>query len=142
MISLEKVRTAVDFNDVLARSPVRDIPGADRTLRDTLTKSVVVWVGKVDGEIACVWGLIPPTILSEQAYLWLLTTELVEQHKFLFVRHSQRAIEILLDTYPVITGVTSATHEDAIRWLKWLGAEYEPGDAGMLNFVIRKKPNG
>lgn len=139
MIKLEKVTSGKDFRDVLARSPHAVVPGSDKTLKQVLTQSVVTWAGWYDGEIACVWGLIPPTILSDRAYLWSLTTDLIEEHKFIFIRHSQRAIEILLDTYETIVGTTDAKDKRAVRWLKWLGAEFEPGDGGALNFVIRKK---
>ena len=142
MISLEKVRTAVDFNDVLARSPVRNIPGADRTLRDTLTKSVVVWVGKVDGEIACVWGLIPPTLISRRAYLWMYSTDAVADHKFVFVRHSQRVIEKMLERYDSIVGHCLVGARDSIRWVRWLGGVFGETNGHFMPFTIERRQHG
>lgn len=97
------------------------------------------WIGTVNGQMACVWGLIPPSLLSEKAYLWLYTTKLIEEHKFLFVRHSQRWMEQALLQYPEIIGFTKVGNDRAIRWLKWLGGEISPEVDGRLNFVIRKR---
>ena len=85
------------------------VPSPDRfegepELNKCISLSATAWLGKIDGETACIWGLIPPSILSEQAYLWLFTTELVESHKFMFVRWSQRFLEVMHKDYPVIVG--------------------------------------
>lgn len=101
-----------------------------------------LWAGSVDGKIACIWGLIPPTLMSTQAYLWLYTTELVKDHTFLFVRYSQRAIEQMLEEYPTIVGVCEANNTRAIRWIKWLGGTFnEPVGRG-IPFIILRKDNG
>jgi hypothetical protein len=96
-------------------------------------------MGVVDGEVACVFGLIPPTLLSDRAYIWLLSTDLVEQHKFLFVRYSQLWMGEMLKTYDAIYGHCMVGNEKAIKWLKWLGADFFGVDGGRLKFVIRRK---
>lgn len=99
-----------------------------------------LWVGMCDDELLAAWGLIPPTLLSNRAYLWLYTTPHVGDHTFVFVRQSQRALENMLHLYPIIEGHTRATAEDSIRWLKWLGAKYgEPQSNGLIPFEIRAK---
>lgn len=98
-----------------------------------------LFVGNYAGEIACVWGLVPPTLLSTRAYLWLYCTPLVDEHKFLFIRQSQLAVEKMLEKYDTIVGHTTAGNELAIRWLKWLGATFSPSDGKKLDFTIRKK---
>lgn len=138
MISIQRVRD-VNVADVIGRSPVAKIPGADLVLLQCLSLSACSWVGRIDSSIVCVWGLIPPTILSERAYLWLLTTDLIEENKFIFVRYSQRVIEMMLNQYPVIVGHTDAGQKKTIRWLKWLNAEFAPAEGARLTFTIRKK---
>ena len=98
-----------------------------------------VWVGMVDGKLVCTWGLIPPTLMSEAAYLWLYTTENVKSHEFLFIRHSQRMVEKMLEEYPALTGHTTVGWDQTIRWLRWLGAEIGEPQGKLLPFVIRKK---
>ena len=80
--------------------------GDNKLVRRCIFTSAYAFTGWVDDEVACIVGIISPTVLSNQAYLWLHCTPLVEQHKFLFVRYSQRWLEIALKEYPVITGMT------------------------------------
>ena len=102
-----------------------------------LTSSL--WVGLVEGKLICTWGLIPPTLMSDQAYLWLYTTPALKEHQFIFVRKSQIALEGMLKEYPLITGHASAENTQAIRWLKWLGATFSDPVGKFLPFTIRKK---
>lgn len=108
-------------------------------LKDCLVASADTWAGLLNEEIACVWGLIPPTLLSEQAYIWLYVTPLVENHEFIFVRNSQIAIAQALKKYPNIYGHTEIGNDRAIRWLKWLGATFGEPKGKAVPFVIRKQ---
>lgn len=100
------------------------------------------WTGFVDGEIACMWGLVPPTLLSDQAYLWLVTTDLVKQHRFALVRHSQRMVEQALEIYPLIVGQCERGNEEAMRWIRWLGGTFGPWKDNLRPFEIRRKSDG
>ncbi len=110
----------------------------ERHLRNT----VPMYAGYFDNEFAAVWGVIPPTLSSNQAYIWVYTTEAIIGHEFLFVRYSQRMVEELLKSYERIVGVTLVGEDRSIRWLKWLGAEYGEPDGKVLPFVIRRKTSG
>ncbi len=85
------------------------------------------------------WGLIPPTLMSNQAYLWLYTTDLVKEHQFLFVRYSQRMVEKLLEHYESIVGHVQVDAPRSRQWLKWLGAEFGNPKGSNIPFVIRKR---
>lgn len=126
-----------DYLNILYRSPVRDVPGAERTLKHCLCISEEVFVGKIDDKLVCVWGLIPPTILSESAYLWLLCTDTVSDHTFVFARRSQIVMGELRKRYTLIVGNCVASDTKAIRWLKWLGAEFQYHGGPTLAFTIR-----
>lgn len=110
-----------------------------RQFNNCLASTAVVWVGMVDRKFICTWGLIPPTLLSDQAYLWLYTTEAVKDHEFIFVRKSQQAIEQMLERYPTIVGCAQVGADRSIRWLKWLGAKFAEPEGKLIPFVIRKK---
>jgi hypothetical protein len=131
-------QNSIDVLKIVRRSPVCNNPEAVRTVTDWWEASDKVWAGMVDGEIACLWGLAPPTFLSTSAYLWLCTTNLVEEHKFLFIRYSQRYVEQMLEIYPEIIGHTATDNLQAIRWIRWLGGEYAPPLAGYRAFTIRR----
>lgn len=112
----------------------------DQRLLDTcLMFTETVRVGLVQGQAVCAWGLIPPTLLSNSAYLWLYTTEGVRDHEFLFVRNSQRVIEGLLKEYDSINGHAHVTNTRAIRWLRWLGATFSEPVNDTLPFTIKRK---
>lgn len=105
-----------------------------------IAMSSKLWLGFADGELACSWGLVPATILSDdKAYLWLHSTPRIQDHLFLFVRHSQRMVERMLEEYPVIHGMTDPQNDRTVRWLKWLGAEFGEPLAEGMPFFIRKK---
>ena len=108
-------------------------------LRNCIDRSAPLWAGFVDGEFVCTWGLIPPTILSDRAYLWLHCTPALEGNEFAFVRHSQVVIEEMLKDYPIIQGHTFADNTRAIRWLRWLGAKFGEPEEGVRSFTILKK---
>src|SRR5262245_58786646 len=104
-------------------------------------RSIERWVGFADDKIACMWGLSAYTIMSDQAYIWLFHTPLVEQNKFLFIRHSQRFVQKALERYPVIIGDCVASNAIGQRWLKFLGATFRPVEPGypLIPFRIEAK---
>ena len=110
-----------------------------KTLDYCLTFAQHIWIGQLDHVLVCAWGLIPPTLLSTTAYLWLFTTEAVKEHQFLFIRQSQRAMEEMLKLYPCIVGHVSIDNPQAFRWIKWLGASFGEPEGRLVPFVIRKK---
>lgn len=95
-----------------------------------------LWVGYINDRPVCSWGLVPPTLLSDKAYLWLYATPAVDDHKFMFVRHSQLVMEEMRTHYPSIYGVCEADNRRAIRWLKWLGAKFGPPFGAHIPFLI------
>lgn len=95
-----------------------------------------LWVGYIGEKPACAWGLIPPTLLSDHAYLWLYTTPEIDIHKFTFIRTSQIVMEHMKSLYPAIYGVTDIHNTRAVRWLKWLGAKFYEPDGSRMKFII------
>ena len=98
-----------------------------------------IWHCEIKGEFIGMWGTIPPTLLSEQAYLWVYTNEKVKRHEFVFIRHSQLAIAEVLKEWPIIHGHTEVSATKSIRWLKWLGAEFLEPEDRLIPFFIRRK---
>ena len=117
-------------------------PEQELTLFQCITASTMTWVGYVEDEPACMWGLIPPTLLSSQAYLWLLVTKLVQEHQFCFVRHSQLELAKMLERYPSIVGHCDRRHADSMRWLRWLGAKFSDEPGQYATFTIARKADG
>ena len=99
-------------------------PDERRTMDFCLLMSTVIWAGFINGGFACIWGVIPPTLMSYQAYLWLYTTDLIKGHEFVLIRHSQLVMEDILKEYPSVVGHAIVGSHKSIRWLKWLGAKF------------------
>lgn len=135
--------SSLDVDDLIARGGYgpHEIASAKFQFTYYLRNSTDCWVGKYNGEIALVVGLMPPSLLSEEAYMWMLNTEVVQHHEFLLIRHSQMFIKDMLERYKTITGFCNTSHTKSIRWLKWLGAEFasEPVKGNCLPFKIRRK---
>lgn len=113
-----------------------------RRMNECLKTSSVVWLGLADGKIACVWGVALPTIMSNRAYLWLWTSDIVKEHPFVFIRRAQIIVEKLLEEYEYVMGVVDVNEPgsaSSVRWLKLLGARFsEPTEKGLIPFRIRK----
>lgn len=100
--------------------------------------SSTLWAGVYNGRLICVLGLVPPTLLSDRAYLWFHATEAAKD-QFLIVRHSQIVVRKMLEMYPTIVGQCEVSAERSIRWLKWLGASFGEPEGQLVPFVIRRK---
>ena len=111
----------------------------EKLLRQCLRLSEVSWVGMVDGEVLCFYGLIPPSLISDTAYLWLQTAPALNEHVFTFVRNSQIVIRDMLKYYPRIVGDCRLVDDRAIVWLKWLGATFGSPTATHIPFEIRSQ---
>lgn len=133
-------RASGEFNWVKdIRASVNLTPYDEAMVTKCIAVSPYLWRGIIDGGLACVWGLIPPTLLSSQAYLWLFTTPLAEQHQFVLVRYSQLMVQEMLKHFDLLVGHGIIGNDRGNRWLRWLGAEFGEPKGKMIPFVIRKK---
>jgi hypothetical protein len=128
----------------LANSPVSsllsmfcEIDRRQREMFDYCQTLGQVYTGFVDGEFICCWGLIPPSFLSNQAYLWMWAPEPM-RHQFIFIRQSQIQVRKMLERYDTIVGQCVITNRSAQRWLRWLGAEFDYPQGNLVPFTIRK----
>jgi hypothetical protein len=129
----------IDVLDVIRRSAHAKAPDAERSLASYMLASAEVWCGYADEEVACVCGLIAPTMLSDRAYLWLITTSLVDEHPFLFIRHSQLWMDVIRKRYALISGDVDIDNPRAQQWLRWLGADLGWPVDKKIPFQIRPK---
>jgi hypothetical protein len=73
-------------------------------------------------DLVCVAGLVPISIISDTAYLWMCTTDTVHKHKLVFARHVRREMKRFSQLYPRIIGhcITPSSR----LWLESLGATF------------------
>lgn len=137
-VSIESLADQSISRLISSQSDLMLDPSSAEVLEFCRVMSAECWSGYVDDRLICCWGLIPPSLLSNQAYLWMHSTPAIRDHRFLLVRHSQRIIEKALERYPMITGHCHVTAVDSIRWLRWLGAAFEPISGPYRAFTIGK----
>jgi hypothetical protein len=84
-----------------------------------------------------IFGLVPTTLLSDHAYLWLYATPAVADHKIKFARKSREVVKRMLEVYPVITG--HCLSHDAMIWVQWAGADFHYPVNGVVPFEFRRE---
>lgn len=79
------------------------------------------WVGLVDGEPVCVFGVAQASILSAEGMPWMVGTMRLPFLKRSFVAGSREVVAEMHRRFPVLRNFVDARNSHAIRWLKWLG---------------------
>ncbi len=90
-------------------------------LRRALRVSDMVWTGRYDGDLVCMFGVAPVSILTGTGSPWLLGTDLIEKHARPFLRANKGYIEEMLGRYPILMNYADTENVVAVRWLEWLG---------------------
>lgn len=114
----------------------------ESNLHSLLRITMHSWACYINGELVCVWGLCPSSLLDDKAYLWMRHTPQLNEHEFVFIRHSRLVLETIFKQYRAIVGLTAATDHKAIRWIQWLGGKYDSPKDGYRAFVIERLKNG
>lgn len=131
--------TQADALQALEKSIFADTAWANKALVGYMTMSDRTYVGIVDGEIVCIWGVLRQSMLSDRGYLWLIVTEASEDHKFLIIRYSQRIITELLKRYHVLWGECKTSDSRARKWMRLLGASFSQPEGPTIPFQIVRK---
>ncbi len=77
---------------------------------------------KYRGEVACVAGVAPQSLLGQSACLWSWTGSSADKCPKLFWKASKKMLEIFLLRYPCLYAVCDERYEAARRYLLHLGA--------------------
>lgn len=97
-------------------------PGAEReTLQKAMRDSSLMWVGTVDGEVACMFGVVPVSLLGGQGVPWLLGTPLIDKNRGAFIKRNRAYIARMLDACPHLVNIVDARNIKSIAWLKRMG---------------------
>ena len=83
------------------------------------------YTGLADGEPICVYGVALPSLLVNAGRPWMLGTDELPKHARKFLRENRRVIKEMNQQFPFMYNYVDARHDDAIRWLGWLGFTLE-----------------
>ncbi len=111
--------------------------GPYRALEDSLNRSAAAWTGMVDQTPVCMFGVCPIDILAGVGSPWLLGTDEIRRHAKTFMRLNKLYVPRMLELFPFLVNWVDARHDTAIRWLKWLGFEF---DREPVEYGVRKMP--
>jgi hypothetical protein len=75
------------------------------------------------GEVPVAYiGLVPPTLLADEAFVWMITTEEGNRRPILLARYGKKTIATILLKFPKLYGF--CFNPKSAKWLKSLGAEF------------------
>ena len=101
------------------------------SLERSFSMSAEPFTGLVDGEVVCIFGVALQTPLSDAGSPWLLASDLVEDHAHTFLRVNRVYVREIKKRYPLLENYVDCRNAASIRWLKWLGFEFdEPAPYG------------
>jgi hypothetical protein len=71
---------------------------------------------------------------------WLLGTRRLPTIKKFFLKHSKERMEGLLEGFDYLTNYVMRSNKLSIKWLEWLGAEFNDCQyEGYLSFILERK---
>ncbi|WP_461521171.1 hypothetical protein [Porticoccus sp.] len=82
-------------------------------------------VAVIGGEPVAVFGLALRGILGRTGVPWMLGTDGVSRRRRVFAPKSREVIEEMLSITPYLYNYAHVGNTVSIRWLKWLGFEFE-----------------
>ena len=89
--------------------------------RRSVAQSLLCWSAFVDGELACIIGCAPISIVSGIGSPWMLGTPVLDTQSRVLVRLTPRYIATMLKAFPHLVNHVHAENTPSVRWLKRLG---------------------
>lgn len=103
-----------------------------------MRSSLQVWTGLIDGQVACMFGVVPQSMMGGTGFAWMLGSDLVERHQKLFLRRCRENVRMMAEQFDYLHNYVDDRNVKAIRWLKWLGFEMgDPEPFGVLGLPFR-----
>lgn len=110
---------------------------ARKELLQALSRSFIAYTGFVDEKPVALWGAQVSTMLSDEAYVWLICSKEVDAYPITFLRHSRRALRDFSQQFKTLRGLVMADFGCSVTWLEWLGFTVEPEHNGVRPFVMQ-----
>lgn len=93
----------------------------EKTVADSIAGSSEAWAGLAGGELVCLFGVAPLTLVGVTGIPWLMGSVRLEQHQRAFLRRNRDFVERWNREYPVLRNFVDVRNKTSQRWLRWLG---------------------
>jgi len=97
----------------------------EEALRQAVQGSRDVWSGFANNKLVLMYGVRLISIISNHAYLWMITTTLAEKHWVTFIRASTLFTYELLHQYDKVSVISPLKSHTSQKWLKYIGFQQE-----------------
>lgn len=101
----------------------------EQCMRLGMAHAAEAWVGLADGVPFCMVGITDMGGLAGMACPWMVATTDLPFHARPFLRESRKMVRRWVAEYEYLMNYVDCRNTDAIRWLKWLGFEFEEARA-------------
>lgn len=106
----------------LSREELFIVAGTEEeAVRQAIEGSREVWSGFADGKLVLIYGVRLVNILSNHAYIWMISTELAAKHWVTFARATTLFAWELLQQYDQITAISPLKSKRSHKWLQYIG---------------------
>lgn len=85
--------------------------------------SVYAWVAEIDEKPVALWGFWKSSLMDDSAFIWMVTTNAVEEHQFTFVRHGRILLDMMLQKCKVVYAIVHPEFHRSHRFLKFFKFE-------------------
>jgi hypothetical protein len=90
-------------------------------LRRCVATSVLAWSAYIDGELACILGVSPLSMVSGIGSPWMMGTPVLDAHSRILVRMTPEYIARMLKAFPHLVNFVHTKNRTSVRWLRRLG---------------------
>ena len=135
---------AADLYEDLREEDMLEILGLMHHPRDAVymsyaTSSKCYSVKDEMNNLYCSFG-VAPINGTNIGSAWLLGTRRLPKIKKFFLQNSKEKVADLLDGFDYLTNFVMRTNKLSIRWLEWLGAEFNDCQyENYLSFILERK---
>ena len=135
---------AADLYEDLREEDMLEILGLMSHPRDAVymsyaTSSKCYSVRDEMNNLYCSFG-VAPINGTNIGSAWLLGTRRLPKIKKFFLKHSAEKVEDLLQGFDYLTNFVMRSNKLSIRWLEWLGAEFNDCQyENYLSFILERK---
>lgn len=108
-------------------------PEEGHTMAQFFSDSEEVSAGRIDGQLICLWGMIPASLLSDKAYIWSYAFPAVTKYPKTFLKVAKIIITQYLKAYPTL--ICHCTQK--ITFIKHIGGELVHDFGPYSTYIIR-----